>query len=112
MTKTSTATLRPVAFGTRHCRGNKVHLHSHLGEGFFRDWAMNKCRHYLFGQQFVWVTDCYAIKFILSYDSANHTILCLQMRLMGWGVNIVHQNDHYITNADYWLRLSAEGSML
>ena len=108
MTKTSTATLRPVAFGARCCRRNEVRLHSHLGKGFSGDWATNKCHHYLFGQQFVWMTDCYAIKFILSYDGANHAILCLQMRLMGWDVNIVHQNDHYITNADYWLRLGTD----
>ncbi len=68
---------------------------------------MNKCCHYLFGQQFVWVADCYAIKFILSYNCANHTILHLQMRLMGWDVNIVHRNDHYIMDADYWSCLGA-----
>ncbi len=102
MTKSSTAVLHPVAFGSRHCRGNEVRLHSHLGEGFSGDYAMNKCRHYLFGQRFVWVTDCYAIKFILSYDGANHAILRLQMRLMGWDVDIIHRNDHYITDADYW----------
>ena len=50
MTKTSTATLRPVAFSARRCHGNEVCLHSCLGEGFSGDWAMNKCRHYLFGQ--------------------------------------------------------------
>jgi hypothetical protein len=50
MTKTSTAVLHPVAFGSRRCRGNKVRLHSHLGKGFAGDYAMNKCRHYLFGQ--------------------------------------------------------------
>jgi hypothetical protein len=69
---------------------------------------MNKCRHYLFGQWFVWVTDCYAIKFILSYDGANHAILRLQMRLMGWDVDIVHRNDHCITDAGYWSRLGAD----
>jgi hypothetical protein len=79
-----------------------------LGKGFFGDYKINKCRHYLFGQQFFWVTNCYAIKFILSYSGANHTILCLQMQLMGWDVDIVHRNDHYITNADYWLRLGAD----
>jgi hypothetical protein len=40
---------------------------------------MNKCRHYFFDEQFVWVPNCYAIKFILSYDGANHAILRLQM---------------------------------
>jgi hypothetical protein len=108
MTKSSMATLPPFVFGTRGCRGNKIRLHSHLGKRFSRDYAMNKCRHYLFSQQFNWVTDCYAIKFILSYNGANHAILCLQMRLMGWDVDIVHRNDHYITNADYWLCLGAD----
>jgi hypothetical protein len=107
MTTSSTAVLHPVAFGARRCCGNKVRLHSHLGEGFSGDYAMNKCRHYLFGQRFVWVTNCYAIKFILSYDGANHAILCLQMRLMGWDVNIVHRNDHYMTDAGYWSCLGA-----
>jgi hypothetical protein len=90
MTKTSSAVRHPVAFGARHCRGNKVRLHSHLGKGFAGDWAMSKCCHMLFGQRFVWVTDCYAIKFILSYDGADPAILQLQMHLMGWDINIVH----------------------
>jgi hypothetical protein len=107
MTKTLTAVLHPVAFCARCCGGNEVQLHSHLGKGFFGDWAMNKCRHALFSQRFMWVTDCYAIRFILSYNSANHVILCLQMRLMGWDVDMVHRNDHYITDADYWSRLGA-----
>jgi hypothetical protein len=108
MTKTSAAVLHLVAFGARHCRGNEVRLHSHLGEGFSGDWAINKCRHMLFGQRFVWVTNCYVICFILSYDSANHAILCLQMRLMCWDVDIVHRNNSYIMDADYWSRLGAD----
>ncbi len=108
MTKDSTAVLHPVAFGARRCRRNEVRLYSHLGEGFSGDWAMNKCRHMLFGQRFVWMTDCYAIKFILSYDGANPAILCLQMRLMCWDVDIVHRNDHYIADADYWSRLGTD----
>jgi hypothetical protein len=27
---------------------------------------------------------------------------------MGWDVDIVHRNDHYITNADYWSRLGTD----
>ncbi len=72
------------------------------------NWAMNKCRRMLFGQCFVWTTDCYAIKFILSYDGANPAILRLQMCLMCWDVDIVHQNDYYIADADYWLQLGAD----
>jgi hypothetical protein len=102
VTKTSSAVLHPVAFGARRCCGNEVRLHSHLGKGFAGDWAMSKCCHMLFGQCLVWVTDCYAIKFILLCDGTNPTILCLHMCLMGWDVDIVHRNDHCITDADYW----------
>ena len=65
MTRDSTATLHPVAFGCRRTVGNKKRLHSHLGKAFELDYAINKCRHMAFGQQFVCVTDCYALKFIL-----------------------------------------------
>jgi hypothetical protein len=64
MTKDSSAVVRPVAFGGRRCRGNEVRLYSHLGECFAGDWAINKNCHMLFGQRFVWVTDCYAAHFI------------------------------------------------
>ena len=93
MTKNSKAILHPVCFGARRTRGNKIRLHSHLGEGFSGDYAINKCHLYVFGQRFVWVTDCYAIKFILSYEGGNPAILRLQMRLMCWDVDIVHRPD-------------------
>jgi hypothetical protein len=93
MTKDAKGVLRPVAFGGRCCRGNEVRLHSHLSEGFAGDWAINKNCHMLFGVRFVWVTDCYAIRFILSYDGNNPTVLWLQMRLMYWDMDIVHRND-------------------
>ncbi len=42
MTKGSSVVLQPMAFGVRHCHGNQIHLHSHLGKGFASDWAINK----------------------------------------------------------------------
>jgi len=109
MTKESSAVLRPVAFGGRRSHGNEIRLHSHLGECFAGDWAINKKnRHMLFGQCFVWVMDCYAAHFILSYDGNNPAVLRLQMRLMCWDVDIVHRNDIHLTNADYWSRLGAD----
>jgi len=53
----------------------------------------------LFGQRFVWVTNCYAIKFILSYEGGNLAILRLQMRLMCWDVDIVHRPDTELVDA-------------
>ena len=53
------------------------------------------------------MTDCYAIKFILSYEGGNPAILCLQMRLMCWDVDIVHRPDVELVDADYWSQLGA-----
>jgi hypothetical protein len=79
-----------------------------LGEGFAGDYAINKCSHMLFGQRFVWVMDCYAIKFILSYEGGNSAILHLQMRLMCWDVDIVHRPDTELVDADYWSRFGVD----
>ncbi len=108
MTKTLSAVLHPVAFGCRRTRGNEAKLHSHLGEGFAGDWAINKNRHMSFGQRFTWVTDCYAIKFILSYDGRNPSILRLQMWFMCWDMDIEHRNDTFLGDADYWSCLGAD----
>jgi hypothetical protein len=107
MTKGSKAILRPVCFGARQTCGNEVRLHSHLGEGFSGDYDINKCRQYVFGQRFVWVTDCYAIKFFLSYECSNPAILHLQMCLMCWDVDIVHWPDSKLIDANYWSCLGA-----
>jgi hypothetical protein len=102
MTKESTAALYPVCFGAQNCRSNEVRLHSYLGECFAGDYAINKNQHYVFGQCFVWVTDCYAIRFLLSYDGGKLAILWLQMRLMCWGIDIVHRPDLHLVDANYW----------
>ena len=103
MTLTSNGTLYPVAFGFWQTHGNEPHLHSYLGKIFAGDWAMSsKCCHMLFRHCFVWVTDCYAAKFILSYDGGNPAILRLQMRLMCWDVDIVHRPDYKLVDANYW----------
>jgi hypothetical protein len=108
MTKDSTATLHPVAFGCRRCVGNERRLHSHLGEAFALDYAINKCRHMAFSQRFVCVTDCYALKFILSYDGKNPALLRLQMRFMCWDMVIEHRNDHCLVDADYFSCVGAD----
>jgi hypothetical protein len=108
MGKENAGTLHPVAFGLRRTRGNEKRLHSYLGEGFAGDWAMNKVRHMCFGRRFVWVTDCYAVKFILTYEGLNPAVLRLQMRLMGWDVEVVHRSSRFLTDADYWSRLDAD----
>jgi hypothetical protein len=108
MTKDGGGVLHPVAFGSRWTRGNEKQLHLYLGEGFAGDWAINKIWHMCFGRQFVWVADCYAVKFILSYDGSNLLILQLQMCLMCWDVDILHRAKNFLVDADYWLQLNAD----
>jgi hypothetical protein len=69
---------------------------------------MNKFRHICYGRRFVLVTDCYEVKFILSYNGANQAMLCLQMRLMGWDVDIVHCCNKHLVDADYCSRLDCD----
>jgi hypothetical protein len=108
MDKSSKGILHLLAFGCRCTRGNKKRPHSHLGEAFAGDYAINKCRHMCFGQRFTWVTDCYTLKFILSYNRRNSAILHLQMRFMCWDMDIEHRNNIHLTDADYWSRLGAD----
>jgi len=61
-----------------------------------------------FGQRFVWLTNCYALKFILSYDGKNPAILRLRMHFMCWDMIIEHRNNVCLTDADYFSRLGAD----
>ena len=54
------------------------------------------------------MTDCYAIKFILSYKGGNPALLRLQMRMMCGDVDIVHWPDTELVDADYWSRLGVD----
>ena len=58
--------------------------------------------------RFTWGTDCFGLKFILTYDGTNPALLQLQMRFMCWDMDIVHRNDRYLVDADYWSHLSAD----
>eukprot|EP00956_Cyclotella_meneghiniana_P037713 scaffold143282_cov76-Cyclotella_meneghiniana.AAC.4 len=104
----SSLVLHPIALGCRRTRGNETRLHSYLGEAFAGDYAINKLRHYCWGMQFTWLTDCYALRFVMSYDGNNPAVLRLQMRLMCWDMVIVHRPGTEMTAADYLSRLGAD----
>jgi hypothetical protein len=76
--------------------------------GILSNYMINKCCHMAFGKRFIWVTDCYLLKFILLYDGRNPAILRLQMRFMCWDMVIEHQNDVRLTDANYFSRLGAD----
>jgi hypothetical protein len=108
LTTTNGRVLHPAAFGGWRAHGNEKYLHLYLGEAFCGNYAMNKSRHMCWGRSFVWVTDCYAVKFILSYNGANQAILRLQTQLMGWDVDIIHWRNKHLVDANYWSRLDAD----
>ena len=108
LTPKSKLLLRTTGFGSRRSRGRESSLHSHLGEGFALDWGINKCRAKLWGVKFTAITDCYALRFILSYDGPNAVILRLQMRLMLWAMDLYHRNAKYLITPDYLSRLGAD----
>jgi len=45
--------LKSTGFGSRKTRRRKANLHSHLGEGFALDWAINQCRAKLWSVRFL-----------------------------------------------------------
>jgi hypothetical protein len=104
----SKLTLHPIALGCRRTRGLEPRLHSYLGEGFAGNYAINKVAHYCWGMQFTWITDCYALRYVLSYDGNNPAVLRLQMRLMCWDMVIVHRPGTTMAAPDYLSRLGAD----
>ena len=88
--------LKSTGFGSRRARDREADLHSHLEEGFSLDWAINHNRAKLWSVRFTAITDCYALRFILSYDGPNPVILRLQMRLMLWAMDLYHRNGFFI----------------
>ena len=108
MQKGSTLRLRPISFAARRCRGREAKLHSHLGEGMALDWALNKFRARLWGRRFTAITDCYGLRFIMSYDGDNPVILRLQMRFMLWAMDLHHRTNEWLVDADYFSRCGAD----
>ena len=77
LTKGSKLLLRTCGLGSRKFRGREKDLHSHLNDGFCLDWSINRNRGKLWARRFTAITDCYGLRFILSYDGPNAVILRL-----------------------------------
>ena len=58
--------------------------------------------------RFTAITDCYALRFILSYDRPNVVILRLHMRSMLWAMDLHHRNCKYLLSPDYLSHLGAD----
>ncbi|KAL3802962.1 hypothetical protein HJC23_011585, partial [Cyclotella cryptica] len=98
--------LKPICMGSRRNKGYETRLHSHLGEAFTLDWAINTNRLYTWGQRFTAINDCYSLKFVLSYEGNNSVILRVQMRLQLWAMDIVHRTRDFNVDSDYMSKLA------
>ena len=88
-----------------HLHGFAI-LHSHLGEAFTLDWAINATRLYIWGQCFTVINDCYSLKFVLTYKGNNSDILRVQMRLQLWATDIVHRACDFNVDSNHMLKLA------
>eukprot|EP00984_Skeletonema_dohrnii_P006306 scaffold2258_cov84-Skeletonema_dohrnii-CCMP3373.AAC.7 len=96
--------LRPTSFGSRITRGMEPNLHSYIGEIIAGLWAIKHNAIRCFGQRFTWITDCYAVKFILTYEGSNPVVNRLKMQLLLWNMDIVHRNNKWLVDADFFSR--------
>ena len=103
----TTLRLRTTGFGSRATKGREKFLHSHLGEAFALDWAIHKNRAKLWGVRFTALTDCYALRFILSYDGTNPVLLRQQMRFQLWAMDLYHRSGFLMVSPDYFSRTGA-----
>ena len=50
--------LHPILFISRKTKPQEWSYHSYVGEAATGIWAIEKLRHFLFGKEFTWITDC------------------------------------------------------
>ena len=100
--------LRPICMGSRKNKGYELRLHSHLGEAFALDYAINANRLYCWGFRFTNIGDCYSLKFIMTYEGSNPVILRIQMRLMLWPVDITHRLRDFNVDGDFMSKLAID----
>ena len=100
--------LRPICMGSRRNKGYETRLHSHLGEGFTLDWAIGQTKLYNWGCRFTNISDCYSLKFVMSYEGNNPVVLRMQMRLMLQNMDIVHRTRDFNVDSDYMSKLATD----
>lgn len=99
--------LLPIAMGGRKTIGNEQHFHSHPGESIAATFGIRKNRHFLWGRTFTLLTDCRALKWLMTYDGNNHAVRRLQLEMLGYWFTIVNRPQRMLEDANYFSRLAA-----
>jgi hypothetical protein len=100
--------LLPIAFGSRKTIGNEEHFHSHPGECLAATWGAIKNRHFLWGRPFTLMTDCAAIRWLMTYKGNNHAVICLQLELLAYWFTIAVRPGTMLEDANYFSRLGED----
>ena len=97
--------LRPIMFICRVTRAHEKDWHSYVGEVFCGIWAFAKFRHYLWGPEFTWITDCDgAMYFMEGEDFPSHTFQRWRMKLLEFHFVVVHRNAVMVTEVNLLTR--------
>jgi hypothetical protein len=92
--------LRPIMFLSRKCTEIESHYHSMVGEAAAGRWAISKCRFWLWGCKWYWITDCSAIQAMVEYDGDNHLLRRWAMDLLGYSFELIHRPERMMKDVD------------
>ena len=84
----------------RKTHGNEKFYHSYVGEATCGHFAMLCECYYLWGKEFTWLTDCWGLHWILSYDGPNHTIHCWLIEFSTFSFHVFHHHAHLMIEGD------------
>ena len=100
--------LRPIAFISRRCSDSERNYHSYVGEAATGIWAIEKFRHFLFGREFTWITDCSGLRqFFEGIDTPSHIIQRWRLQLLRYNFTIVHRPSRMMAEVDLLSRYNA-----
>ena len=94
--------LLPCSFGSRKCMEREKHYHSYYGEAMAFKFGIIKTNILLHGRPFTGITNCVALKWLMTYNGLNSVIQRLQMELMTWWFTLHHRPNRMTVDANYW----------
>ena len=93
--------LRVLACASRRCNTKEKSYHGYVGEAAAGIWAIEKFRHFLFGKEFTWMTDCSGLqKFFEGDDLPTHMVQRWRLQLLRYAFTIVHRAARMMADAD------------
>jgi hypothetical protein len=93
--------LMPICFISRATKPKEKSYHATLGEPAVGVWAIEKFKHWLFGKEFTWLTDCFRLKtFFQSEDLPSHVAQRWRLQMLRYNFTIEHRPARMLWEAD------------